>query len=206
MNLGIANLTPPKFSGLQLIQIHGDNSPFKDHVSMRFVDYTPQDQVDLFNDKAWGNHSPGENGKVIDNPTARYNHYEVELLSRKIGRGEIPTLQEAKAVIQNAIEAAPVDSEIKTKFAQHLEKASYLVRATHKVWDQWKFVITGYYGPAGKLVGTHGNEENLSRLPEQWEPDLLNRFSPSNDKKDQVYIAFDTVPFNDERYYLQPQS
>jgi hypothetical protein len=195
----------PKFAGLQLIQVHGDNSPFANHYSLRFVNYTPPDQVDLFNDKAWGNHSPGPNGTVIDNPTARYRSREVERLSEKIARGEIPSQQEARDVVTAAINQAPVADSIKSKFRNALGKALFKVKVTHRVWDSFRFLITGYYGPNGKLVSTFGNEDYRDRLPENWEPQRLNQFSPTSRKLDNVYVGFELPPDYQAMGFTQPQ-
>jgi hypothetical protein len=200
----------PQFSGLQLIQVHGDQSRFKDHYSLRFVDDTPADQVDLFNDKAWGNHSPGPNGTVIDNPTARYTSPEVAALSVKINRGEIPTQQKAKTVVYAAINQAPVSEEIKSKFKKALRGARFLVRLTHEIWDQARFfVIKGYYGPNGNLVDTYGSAQAKGRLPQTWSPSEFNRY-PANSKqfeppenKDSNRVAFETAPVFYEMQYTE---
>jgi hypothetical protein len=205
------NLKPAiQFSGLQLIQVHGDNSPFKDHYSLRFVDYTPPGEVQLFNDKAFGNHSPGPKGTVIDNPTVSFTSPDVAEFSNKINRGEIPTQQETKTVIYAAINQAPISEEIKTKFKKALRSARYFVKLTHEIWDETRFfVIKGYYGPNGNRVGTYGSEKAKDRLPQAWNPSEFNRYPGSPKEfeapkgRDRNFVAFETAPSLDEIKYTE---
>lgn len=214
MNFNLAITSSPKrnpqFSGLQLIQVHGDNSPFKDHYTLRFVDSTPAGEVELFNDKAWGNHSPGPRGTVINNPTVSFSSPEVAELSTKINRGEIPTQQEAKTVIYTAINQAPVSEEIKSKFKKALRGSKYLVKLTHEIWDQARFfIIKGYYGPNGNLVDTFGSESAKDRLPQNWSPSEFNRYPASTEKfeaptgKDRNFVEFETAPVFYEMQYTE---
>jgi hypothetical protein len=185
--------TSPRFSGIQLIQVHGDQSSFPDHYSLRFVPYTPNDQVDLYNDKAFG----------TDQPTATYK--------TKVNLGIIPNLAEAKKIFASAIDYAPVTGDIKKKFQAALDRATYVVKLTHQIWDGKHFQVTGYYGPDGQLKGTHGHQTSL--LSKTWDPSLYNaqgdKSSGIENKKalpDNNYVAFETASSGWEAPYWQKQS
>ncbi|MBY0402554.1 MAG: hypothetical protein K2X66_01540 [Cyanobacteria bacterium] len=201
MSLSLQPLSP-RFSGVQLIQIHGDQSSFPDHFSLRFVPYTPNDQVDLYNNKAFGDNQP----------TATYKNALVGRFSEtKVNRGIIPNLAEAKKIFASAIDYAPVTGDIKNKFQAALDRATYVVKLTHQIWDGKHFQVTGYYGPDGELKGTHGHQTSL--LSKTWDPSLYNAqgdkssgIENKNALPDNNYVAFETASSGWEAPYWQKQS
>lgn len=182
----------PQFSGFQAIQIHGDKSSFPDHMSFRWVPYLPADEVQIFNDTAWGDTTPGRNGAVIDHPTMTFKDNGVAVISAKMAKGVIPDKAEIKTVIQNVIMASGLPQAVQNKFLSVLARATPMVRLQHTSENGTRV----YYDGEGNLKNDQYSV--TAKAAQEWDPEQFGKYSKKfsfhSNHQDKVEISFESHP------------